>query len=133
MQEVMKDGSDGKLIVEDTLEDLLPHIKRSLEDSNVKFVRVYKGKKIEPSPGKTPFVQADTFALEAQKASPLDELLEKAERVKLFVEFKKSNIEIKTEDGEISIGIPYRFDIEFGRRNISDLLGKLGFDVEIKK
>jgi hypothetical protein len=113
MQEVMKDGSEGKLIVEDTLEDLLPHIRKSLEDPNVKFVRVYKGKKIEPSPGKTPFVQIDTFALEAQKASPLDELLEKAEQVKLFVEFKKSNIEIKTEDGEISIG--------------------LGFDVEIKK
>jgi hypothetical protein len=105
----MKDGSEGKLIVEDTLEDLLPHIRKSLEDPNVKFVRVYKGKKIEPSPGKTPFV------------------------VKLFVEFKKSNIEIKTEDGEISIGIPYRFDIQYGERNLMDLLGKLGFDVEIKK
>ena len=124
MQEVMKDGSEGKSFVEDSIEDLLPHIKKSLSDPNVKFVKVFKG--ILPENEKR-------VVAEEQKTSPLDELIEKAERVKLFVEFKKSNIEIKTEDGEISIGIPYRFDIEFGRRNISDLLGKLGFDVEIKK
>ena len=125
MQEIMKDGSHGKTFVKDSIEDLVPHIKKSLEDPNVKFIKVFMAR--------GPIENEEIFSAEEQKISPLDELLEKAERVKLFVEFKKSNIEIKTEDGEISIGIPYRFDIEFGRRNISDLLGKLGFDVEIKK
>lgn len=51
------------------------------------------------------------------------------ERKKLIVTFKDSNIEIKTEDGDINIGIPYRFDIETGEQNLKQLLGKLGFDV----
>ena len=79
MQEVMKDGSTGKLIVKDTLEDLLPCIKKSLQDPRVNFVKVYKGKKIEPSKGKTPFVQTDTYAAEPIKGSPLDHLIEKCE------------------------------------------------------
>ncbi len=45
MQEVMKDGSEGRAIVKDTIEDLLPYIKKSLEDPNVKFVKVFKNDK----------------------------------------------------------------------------------------
>ena len=67
MQEVMKDGSEGKLIVEDTLEALLPHIRKSLEDPKVNYVKIFKGTKIEPSKGKTAFEQKDTFAAEENK------------------------------------------------------------------
>lgn len=80
MQEVMKDGSEGKLIVEDTLEDLLPHIRRSLDDPNVNFVKVFKGTKTAPSrSGKKPFQRKDTYAAEPNKGSHLDQLIEKCE------------------------------------------------------
>jgi len=81
MQEVMKDGSTGKLIVEDTLEDLLPHIRKSLEDPRVNFVKVFKGTKIEVrTQSKGPaFERRDTYAAEPIKGSPLDHLIEKCE------------------------------------------------------
>ncbi|GAH46052.1 unnamed protein product, partial [marine sediment metagenome] len=81
MQEVMKDGSTGKLIVEDALEDLLPHIRKSLEDPNVNFVKVFKGTKIEPSKGKRllTFERRDTYGAEPNKGSPLDQLIERCE------------------------------------------------------
>ena len=46
MQEIMKDGSEGKTFVENTIEELLPHIKKSLEDPKVKYVKVFRGKKL---------------------------------------------------------------------------------------
>jgi len=46
MQEIMKDGSEGKTVVKNTIEDLLPDIKKSLEDPNVAFVKVFRGKRL---------------------------------------------------------------------------------------
>ena len=43
MQEVFKNGSEGEVHVADTIEDLVPHIKKSLEDPNVKYVKVFRG------------------------------------------------------------------------------------------
>lgn len=54
-------------------------------------------------------------------------------KTKLFVEFKKVNIEIRSEDGKIKCGIPYCFDIRHGEQNIKRLLEILGFDIEITK
>lgn len=51
---------------------------------------------------------------------------------KLIIKFEKSNITIK-EGKNFSIGIPYRFDIQYGKSNIKDLFEILGFDVEIKE
>jgi len=47
MQEVFKNGSEGEIHIEETLEDLLPHIKKSLENPNVKFVKVFRGKNLK--------------------------------------------------------------------------------------
>jgi len=71
MQEIMKDGSEGKAFVEDSIEDLIPHIKKSLEDPNVKYVKVFKAV--------TPVTNEESFTAEEQKTSPLDELIEKCE------------------------------------------------------
>ena len=46
MQEVLKDGSEGKTFVENTIEELLPHIKKSLEDPKVKYVKVFRANKL---------------------------------------------------------------------------------------
>jgi len=42
MQEVFKDGSLGEIKTADTLEDLLPMIKKSLAHPRVKYVKVFK-------------------------------------------------------------------------------------------
>jgi DNA-directed RNA polymerase subunit RPC12/RpoP len=79
--------------------------------------------------------------LNEARRSPLNNLIEKLEEAmqeqakmsrKLIVEFKESNIEIRTVDGDINIGIPYHFDIKFGEKNLKHLLEVLGFCVTIK-
>lgn len=81
MQEVKHDGSTGKLIVEDTLEDLLPHIRKSLEDPKVNYVKIFKGTKVGPSrSGKKPFMRQDTFAAEEDKKSIAESLKEEIEK-----------------------------------------------------
>ena len=52
---------------------------------------------------------------------------------KLLVTLTSSSIEIRSLDGRINTGIPYRFDTKFGESNIKHLLEILGFDVEIQK
>ena len=52
---------------------------------------------------------------------------------KLVLNFTKSNIEIKSEDGEINMGIPYRFDNQYGKENMQHFLAILGFAVKIKE
>ena len=52
---------------------------------------------------------------------------------KLFVTLTRTGIEIRSLDGKINAGIPYRFDTKFGESNIKHLLRILGFDVEIRK
>jgi len=80
MQEVLKDGSEGKAFVEDTIEDLLPHIKKSLEDQNVKYVKVFRGKTTFDGLDKRSDIKKEgKFAAEEQRTSPLDELIEKCE------------------------------------------------------
>ena len=75
MQEVMKDGSHGKTFVEDSIEDLVPHIKKSLEDPKVRHVKVFRAKIENCLTSK----EKEGFSLEEQKKSPLDELIEKCE------------------------------------------------------
>ena len=79
MQEIMEDGSEGKTFVENTVEDLIPHIKKSLSDPNVKYVKVYSGKRIRINTKTVKQREDIQFVAEEQKSSPLDELIEKCE------------------------------------------------------
>ena len=75
MQEVMKDGSEGKMFVEDTIEALIPHIKKSLSDPKVNFVKVYKAKNLI-----TGIPESDTkkesFLAEEEKVGDVESLTE---------------------------------------------------------
>lgn len=42
MQEVYHDGSEGEIVTANSLEELLPKIKESLEKPNVKYVKVFR-------------------------------------------------------------------------------------------
>lgn len=46
MQEMYQDGTMGETHVEKTIEDLIPHIKKSLENPKVAYVKVFRGKKL---------------------------------------------------------------------------------------
>jgi len=74
MQEVMKDGSEGKAFVENTIEELLPHIKKSLENPKVKYVKVFRAKKLFA--GLRAKVEIE-FTAEEEKCSVMDEILDK--------------------------------------------------------
>lgn len=74
----MKDGSEGKAFVENTIEDLLPHIKKSLEDPNVKYVKVFKSKAL----GKQPFEEQDEFIAEEEKCNVIEQIIEDDKREK---------------------------------------------------
>ena len=65
MQEVYQNGSEGEVHIADTLEDLLPHIKKSLENPNVKFVKVFRGKTLK---------NEKRFTVEEEKKNILDEI-----------------------------------------------------------
>ena len=67
MQEVYKNGTEGEIHVENTIEDLLPHIKKSLENPNVKYVKVFRGKTLK---------NEKKFTSEEEKKNVLDELAE---------------------------------------------------------
>ena len=41
MQEVYRDGTEGKPKSADTLEELIPDIKKALEDPNVSHVKLF--------------------------------------------------------------------------------------------
>ena len=75
MQEVMKDGSEGKCFVEDTIEDLVPHIKKSLSDPKVKFVKVYTAKALI-AVGINHIKKEDRFMAEEEKVETGKDLLE---------------------------------------------------------
>ena len=54
MQEVYEDGSVGEIKTADTLEDLLPMIKKSLAHPRVKYVKVFKnGEKVQAEQERT--------------------------------------------------------------------------------
>lgn len=72
MQEVLKDGSEGKAFVEDTIEELLPHIKKSLLDPNVKYVKVFS---------KTVNAK-EIFNAEEEKKNVIDQIIEDDKREK---------------------------------------------------
>ena len=68
MQEIMKDGSEGKAFVENTIEELLPHIKKSLEDPKVKYVKVFKAT--------TPITNKESFEAQEEKIETGKDLLD---------------------------------------------------------
>ena len=72
MQEVLQDDSTGKTFVENTIEDLVPHIKKSLEDPNVKYVKVFRAKAL----GKEPFEEKDEFIVEEEKCNVIEQIIE---------------------------------------------------------
>ena len=72
MQEIMEDGSEGKTFVEDTIEELIPHIKKSLEDPKVKFIKVYRAKQLSCATEK----EEDKFLAEEEKVDTGKALLE---------------------------------------------------------
>jgi len=42
MQEVYHDGSKGKIKKFNSLEEMLPELKKSLENENVKYIKIFK-------------------------------------------------------------------------------------------
>ena len=67
MQEVMKDGSEGKTFVGNNVEELVPYIKKSLSDPKVKFVKVYRAK--------GPIKNEEIFMAEEEKVDTGKDLL----------------------------------------------------------
>ncbi len=54
MQEVYHDGSVGKALTADRLEDLIPMIKESLTNPRVKYVKIFNnGKKMQAEEERT--------------------------------------------------------------------------------
>lgn len=49
MQEVYQDGTMGETHVENTIEDLIPHIKKSLKNQNVAYVKIFRGSRLVTS------------------------------------------------------------------------------------
>lgn len=84
MQEVLKDGSEGKVHVENTVLELVPHIVKSLKNPNVKYVKVFRG--IMPENEKR-------VVAEEERRSPLDKLIEKCEEEDKK-ELKKAQLKI---------------------------------------
>lgn len=76
MQEIMKDGSEGKAFVEDTIEELLPHIKKSLEDPKVKYVKVFRGKTLVAGLLKPGTREQEKFVAEEEKKNVIDQIIE---------------------------------------------------------
>lgn len=67
MQTVYKNGTEGEIHVENTIEDLLPHIKKSLENPHVKYVKVFRGKTLKDE---------KRFTAEEKKKNILDAIAE---------------------------------------------------------
>ena len=76
MQEIMEDGSEGKTFVENTIEELLPHIKKSLEDPSVKFVKVFRAKTISCITDK----EEKKFTAEEEKKDLIEQIIEDDKR-----------------------------------------------------
>lgn len=68
MQEVFKNGSEGEVHVEKTLEDLLPHIKKSLQNPKVKYVKVFKAL--------SPITNEESFEAQEEKMETGKDLLD---------------------------------------------------------
>jgi len=68
MQEIMKDGSEGKRYEADTIEDLIPQIKKSLETPDVKYVKVFKAT--------TPVTNEESFTVEEEKKDLIEQIIE---------------------------------------------------------
>lgn len=65
MQEVRHDDSTGEVHVENTIEDLVRHIKKSLAKPDVKYVKIFRGKTLKDE---------KRFTAEEEKKSILDEI-----------------------------------------------------------
>lgn len=73
MQEVFKNGTEGEIHVENNIEELIPHIKKSLENPNVKYVKVFRGKTISCITSK----EEKKFTAEEEKKSTVEQILDK--------------------------------------------------------
>lgn len=71
MQEVLNDGSVGKLLTADRLEDLIPMIKDSLANSRVKYVKIFNnGKKVQAEEDRmTPKEEFNILAKELKRVA----------------------------------------------------------------
>lgn len=67
MQEVFKNGTKGEVHVENTILDLVPHIVKSLENTNVKYVKVFRAKTLK---------NEKRFTAEEEKKNILDSIAE---------------------------------------------------------
>ena len=67
MQEIKHDDTVGETHVEDTIEDLIPHIKKSLANPKVKYVKIFRGKDQ---------MDDEKFTAEEEKKNILDEIAE---------------------------------------------------------
>ena len=68
MQEVFKNGTKGEVHVENTILELVPHIEKSLENPNVKYVKVFRGKTLK---------NEKRFMTEEEKKSTVEQILDK--------------------------------------------------------
>ncbi len=70
MQEVYQDGSVGKAITADRLEDLIPMIKDSLTNPRVKYVKIFNnGEKLQAEEERTTNKEITKELLEGMKKS----------------------------------------------------------------
>lgn len=76
MQEIKKDGSTGKLVEAATIMDLVPHIKKSLEDPSVAFVKVFKGKALIINPKTKGFQVGGNYGAQEEEKSLADKITE---------------------------------------------------------
>lgn len=82
MQEVFKNGSEGEVHVENTIEELVPHIKKSLENPDVKFVKVFRGKTLAVGLKKPGSKVKIKFAAEEKKKNVIDQILDEDKKRK---------------------------------------------------
>jgi len=71
MQEVYHNGTKGEIKTADTLEKLLPEIKKSLENPDVKYVKVFYAK--------DPVSNDDIVKSEEERKNILDHIAEQKE------------------------------------------------------
>jgi len=76
MQEIMKDGSVGEIHVANTIEDLVPYIRRSLGNPNVKFVKVFRGKTLVAGLLKPGTREQEKFVAEEEKKNMKEQIIE---------------------------------------------------------
>lgn len=91
MQEVFQNGSEGKVYVADSVEELVPHIKKSLEKPGIESVKVFKTLK-----GKKRFAAAEEKEEELDPIEEFEIFVESYQEEEIFKEKLKECL-----DGEL--------------------------------